>query len=142
MARRKKDNIRTAEKIALFFESLITHGGNISRACKAAKMLRSEVYSLEKSDAQFAAAFREAQQRGIDVLEDEARRRAYAGTFKPVFHKGRKVGLVREYSDTLMIFLLKGARPEKYRDNVNMSVSGGLDVSILEKARERAKQSI
>jgi hypothetical protein len=32
--------------------------------------------------------------------------------------------VVREYSDTLLIFLLKGARPQKYRDNVRQEVSG------------------
>jgi hypothetical protein len=34
------------------------------------------------------------------------------------------VGVVQEYSDTLLIFLLKGARPQKYRDNVRQEVTG------------------
>jgi hypothetical protein len=48
-------------------------------------------------------------------LEDEAVRRAYEGVERPVFQGGKQVGVVREYSDTLLIFLLKALRPEKYR---------------------------
>jgi hypothetical protein len=49
---------------------------------------------------------------------------------------------VRKFSDTLLIVLLKAHSPEKYRDNVNMNLSGMLDVNILEKARERAKERL
>ena len=49
-----------------------------------------------------------------DILEDEVDRRAVEGVEKPVgWHKGKPGGYVREYSDTLLIFLLKGDRPEK-----------------------------
>jgi hypothetical protein len=40
----------------------------------------------------------------------EAVRRAKDGYIKPVFHQGVKVGEVREYSDVLLMFMLK-ARP-------------------------------
>lgn len=56
---------------------------------------------------------------GADSLEDEAVRRARDGYDKPVYQQGQCVGQVRKYSDTLMVFLLKGARPKKYRDNVH-----------------------
>jgi hypothetical protein len=36
-----------------------------------------------------------------------------------------------EYSDTLLIFLLKGARPEKYRERADVRHSGKIDVSKL-----------
>lgn len=39
-------------------------------------------------------------------------RRAWKGTRKPVFHKGVVVGHIREYSDTLGMFLVKAKRPE------------------------------
>lgn len=44
-------------------------------------------------------------------------RRAYHGVEKPVTVAGKRE-IIREYSDTLLIFLLKGARSNKYRDNV------------------------
>ncbi len=78
----------------------------------------------------------------MSALEDEARRRAYDGWLEPVFHKGVKVGTVRKFSDTLLIVLLKAHKPEKYRENIKMDVSGDLNVSALEKGRERAKERI
>ena len=33
-------------------------------------------------------------------------------------YQGSQVGTVRRYSDTLLIFLLKGRRPEKFKDRV------------------------
>ena len=51
--------------------------------------------------------------------EVEARRRAVEGVEEPVgWFQGTPGGTVRKYSDTLLIFLLKGARPHKYRDNI------------------------
>ena len=61
---------------------------------------------------------------GADMLEDEAVRRAKDGVERPVYQGGKLVGHVQEYSDTLLIFLLKGARPEKYRDRVQRELSG------------------
>jgi hypothetical protein len=34
------------------------------------------------------------------------------------------VGFIQEYSDTLLIFLLKGLRPEKYRERFEHSGPG------------------
>jgi len=62
-----------------------------------------------------------------DALEDEAIRRAHDGTMKPVFHGGKKVGEVREYSDKLLIFLLKGCKPEKYAVRRKFKHSGAVD---------------
>ena len=53
-----------------------------------------------------------------------ARRRAAEGTLKPVYQGGKLVGEIREFSDTLLIFLLKGKRPEVYRENVKVEHSG------------------
>lgn len=51
-----------------------------------------------------------------DRLEREAMRRAHEGVRKPVYQGGKRVGFIQEYCDTLLIFLLKGLRPEKYRE--------------------------
>ena len=53
---------------------------------------------------------------GIGALEDEATRRAVEGVEGPVFFQGRQCGVVRKYSDTLLIFRLKAMRPEKYSE--------------------------
>ena len=74
-----------------------------------------------------------AQECAADVLEAEACRRAVEGVEKPVgWYKGEPGGYVREYSDILTIFLLKGLRPEKYRDRVEMrGALAHIDISQL-----------
>ena len=50
------------------------------------------------------------------VLEPEAIRRAVEGVEKAVYYQGEPVGTVREYSDTLLIFLLKGWKSDRYKE--------------------------
>ena len=63
-----------------------------------------------------------------DALEAEARRRAVEGVRKPIYCQGEICGTVREYSDTLLFFLLKGAMPEKYRDDYRAEHTGSADL--------------
>lgn len=109
-------------------KSLVLTGGNIARACRAASVARSTVYDHKKKDEEFSRKWNEAVEQGVDELEQEARRRAFKGTLKPVFYKGAKVGTVREYSDTLMIFLLKGNRPEKYKERHEIEHGGEVGI--------------
>jgi hypothetical protein len=85
---------------------------------------RNTVYERRDADPEFAKAMADAIESGVDDLELEARRRAKDGSLKPVFQGGEHVGDIREYSDTLTIFLLKAHRPEKYRDNHKHEITG------------------
>lgn len=89
----------------------------IEAACLQAGHTRSVHASWLKRDAEYAKDFEEARKWRSEVLEDEAYRRAKVGTERPVYYCGKKCGSVQEYSDTLLIFLLKAANPAKYRDN-------------------------
>lgn len=109
----------TPEKRAKFFKALAKKG-NVSYACRSAKVSRFTVYQHRKEDPQFAAEWEEALELAIEALELEARRRAEEGTRKPIYYKGGQVGYVREYSDTLLIFLLKAHRPAVYRENLKI----------------------
>lgn len=73
--------------------------GNMTEACKLAGVSRQSIYRLRKSDEAFQTAVNQAVEEGADELEGVAKQRAKAG------------------SDVLLMFLLKGLRPEKYRDN-------------------------
>ena len=80
-----------------------------------------------------------AKQRGAEVLEDELRRRAFEGVPEPIYHQGLEVGTVQKYSDTLGIFLIKGAMPEKYRDRQQIDLTAKVDIAgALGEARKRA----
>lgn len=106
-----------------FLESL-RKLGNITLACESAQIDRSTAYRRREADEAFAAAWEDALEESIDRLEAEARRRAEEGTLKPVFYQGDAVGFIKEYSDTLMVLLLKAHRPEKYRERTDIT-SGG-----------------
>ncbi len=90
-------------------------------ACETAEVGRSSHYRWLGEDPAYRGAFELAEEDAADILEAEARRRAVEGVEKPVGgHKGQPGGYVREYSDVLLIFLLKGLRPERYRDRVEL----------------------
>lgn len=103
---------------------MIETGGNVSRACEESGTARQRVYEWRAADPAFATAWDEAVEAGTDELEEEARRRAYEGVDEPVFYQGEMCGTIRKYSDTLLIFLLKGRRPDKYRENVRTEHTG------------------
>lgn len=119
----------TPKKIQAFLASLAKHG-NVTAAAAAAGVTRFSVYSRRGKDDEFAADWDDAVEKATDLLVMEAKRRAFRGTRKPVFHKGVVCGHVREYSDSLMMFLVKARRPE-YRDKTDMSVSGTINLNVV-----------
>lgn len=108
------------------FLGALSDGASITRAAETAGIGRRTAFDHRHRDEGFALAWHEAAEAGADRLEDEARRRAAEGTLKPVYQGGKLVGEIREYSDTLLIFLLKGKRPEVFRDNVKVEHSGSV----------------
>src|SRR5688500_10125417 len=84
-----------------FFVALETCG-SVTEACKAASISRVFVYQCKREDPVFAERWEQALEAGADTLEDEARRRAMQGVSKG--------------SDVLLMFLLKGLRPQRWRE--------------------------
>lgn len=136
----------TEEKKERFLAALVETGGNVTRAAREAKMDKSWLYALKHDSKDFSEAWDLAVRVGVFGLEDEAIRRAKEGVEEPLAYKGQiqgkyvdKYGVpcdpdeqgatfvpntITRYSDTLLMFLLKGAMPEKYRDNVNLMNNG------------------
>lgn len=123
--------------------------GNITRAAKLSGTARSQHYEWMR-DGEYAEAFAQANAEACELLESEARRRAMQGVDEPVVYQGgftypqkkneegewvpdykAKPLTIRKYSDTLLIFLMKGAMPNKYRDNATVEVKG--NVSLIER---------
>jgi len=105
--------VRTSKKKAEFLD-LLSENGNVSSAALACHLPRRTLYACRAVDPDFAAAWDESLELGLDALEDEAIRRAAEGTEEPVFQGGLRCGSVRKYSDLLLIFLLKFRRPSRY----------------------------
>ncbi len=88
-----------------FLAGFLRHG-TITAGAKYAKIHRQRVYDWEKSDATFKRELEQAKDMVADSLEQVAIRRAKAG------------------SDTMLIFLLKGYRPEVFRESTEHIVKG------------------
>lgn len=106
------------------FIAALMDGATITVAAETAGIDRKTAYRWRESDADFGAAWDEALEAGTDRLEEEAIRRARDGVTKPVFQGGQEVGQVQEYSDTLLIFMLKARRPDKFRERLSVSTPG------------------
>jgi hypothetical protein len=80
---------------------------NISNAAAAVGLSREAHYDWLETDPDYPVMFEEAKKHASEVLEEEAFKRATVGG-----------------SDTLLIFLLKGAMPLKYRERYSHEVTG------------------
>ena len=108
------------------FIAHLANGGTVSKACELAVVGRATAYRHRQSDEDFALAWADAEQESTERLEEEAFRRAFKGVRKPVHYQGLVVDFVEEYSDTMLIFLLKARKPDKYRERFDHRHSGGV----------------
>jgi len=128
----------TPEKAEAFFAAL-AETANVSKACAAIAVSRRTAYNWREADPGFAAGWDRAMKAAVLGLEDEAHRRAFEGLDKPVFYQGEECGTVREYSDTLAIFLLKAHNPEKYRENSKVELEANIRVNDMTDEEIRAE---
>lgn len=115
--------IRERIKLQDQFLEKLEQTANVTLACKKTKIARRTVYNWISTDETFKVKYEDAQRLAVDLLEDEARRRAFNGVREPVYQGGKRVGYITKYSDTLIIFLLKNLKKEVYRDTVRNEVS-------------------
>ena len=125
--------------------------GNITLAAQAANIDRILHYRWMREDPNYPQMFADAQDEAVEVLEAEAVRRGVYGWEEEVtwqghisYHyqrnpktgKNEKVPVtVRRYDGALLQFLLRGARPQKYREryvpginqNLNVRFAGTMD---------------
>ena len=106
------------------FLDMLRRVPNVAAACRAAKVVVQTAYERRESDPGFARAWDEAIQCAVDDLVGEAWRRASFGTERPVFYMGEQCGEVQEYSDGLLMFLLRAHRRGVYGDKSQVEVAG------------------
>lgn len=140
---------RRTPKWTKAFLAVYGRTANVALACRRAKVgSRMTVYRHAEISPEFAAEWDEAHERAMDRLEQEAWRRAVRGVQKPVLFQGKICGtwvdadgntvseqkrgarfapiVIREYSDTLLVTLLKAGLPNKYRERIDHKVSGSM----------------
>lgn len=130
---------RTLEVRDKFLDGLRSTA-SVTKAALLANSSRQHFYAWRNDDEEFAKEWQEALEMGVEALEDECRRRAFEGIDEPVFYQGVQCAVVKKYSDTLAMFMLKAHRPEKYRERHDVNVTGELTLAEkLRKARERSE---
>jgi hypothetical protein len=115
------NQVITQKKKDMFLAQLRLSGHVTNSAQAVGYADATYLRKLRAKDADFAQEWEEAMVAAVeDILEPEAMRRAVNGVQEPVFHKGDVVGYKTRYSDQLMMFLLKGGKPDKYGNNVKV----------------------
>lgn len=125
----------SAERRRLFLRCFALRG-IVLDGCRAAGVSRGAVEHWRESSEWFDTMYHIAIEEAADRIEGEAFRRAVEGYDEPVIYQGmttvvidkdtgeEKQLVVRKYSDTLLQTILKGARPEKYRENHKVEHTG------------------
>lgn len=114
----------THARVREIFLEVLSETCNVTAACETSGLPRRTAYNLQKSDPEFAAAWKEAEEIATDALVAEARRRAVTGVDEPVFYLGQQVGNVRKYSDRMLEILLKAHRPDQFKERIANEHSG------------------
>lgn len=122
MAQLKRDNRTRKQKQTAFLDKL-EEVANVTIACKRVKIARRTIYNWIDTDELFKVQYEKSVRIAIELLKDEAQRRAVQGVKEPVYHAGVKVGTVTKYSDTLLIFLLKSLGGEEFKPTLRNEVS-------------------
>lgn len=107
--------------------------GNVKLASKLSQVSRTAHYEWLQADPVYADAFAKAKDDAADMLVAEARKRATIGVRRYKFTKSGEPIMwtnpatkqqehysEQVYSDVLLLFLIKGARPEVYRDRFDI----------------------
>ena len=95
-----------------------------------------------KNDPEYRKSFEEAREEACGLLEDEAVRRAYEGTLRPQAIGGGKVMMVAEFSDQLLMFLLKCRNPKVFGDRREDTVHLDGQLSVVDILRSRRQQRV
>ena len=83
-------------------------------SAQAAGVSRECCYKARDRSERFRADWEAALDEAADILEAEARRRAVEGWDEPVYQRGELVGVVRKFSDQLLITLMRADRPARF----------------------------
>lgn len=103
--------------------------GNLSASCLRCGVGRQTHYDWIRDDPEYVEAFAVARKQASEFLEDVATSRATDGWEEPVWYEGHQCGTVRKFSDTLLIFLMKGNNPEKFRERFDVKHDGKIETT-------------
>lgn len=118
------------------FLRALAQTGNVGMACAAAGWSRSAANALRRADEAFSQSWSDALDTAADIMEAAAFQRAVHGVERENWRLDKEgnpvhVSTTVEYSDQLLVALLKGARPEKFRENHRVEHEAGSKGGVL-----------
>lgn len=131
----------TRELKMVFLRAYARHG-IISDGTVAAGITYRTYHRWRKDDEVFNEDCKTAESMANDLMEREARRRAIDGFERPVIYQGEVTETYTDYSDSLLTTLMKGNRPEKYKERTQLSGSVGRPLTLDEETKEDVVASI
>ena len=141
-----RPRLTTARRKSLVLD-LLCQGHTLPHVKEVLGINRVTVFRWRQNDEAFAKAYSDAMEAGGEVIEQEARRRAVEGYDRPVFQRGSLAGIERVYSDMLLALVLRGRRPELFRDAAkgiapatSITIRGGLPEDTVPSAAGNPKQ--
>jgi len=129
----------TAKHRVVFLE-YISQCWSATHAARVAGVYRQRMYELRDQDEAFAAEWEDAYERGSDAIEDELHRRAVGYDEETRDGDGIVIRTVRRYSDQALIALARARRPERFRDNARVELTGkdGGAVTLVDRSASLA----
>lgn len=133
---------KLTEELKMVFCRAYAQRGIIREGTTAAGVSRRTYLRWRKEDEAFNEACMEAKQMAADVIEEEAHRRAIDGFDRPVIYQGEITDTYKDYSDSLLTMLMKGNKPEKYKERTEHSGSVGRPMTLDEETKDDVVSSI
>lgn len=124
---------------------MLAKGHTVTYSCAKLDVCRVGFYNHKKAYPEFTAAVNEAEEAGVQMLEEEARRRGADGVDEPVVYQGAlsyrrdpRTGeleldedgdpiplTVKRYSDNLLMFVTKARDRARYADRHELTGADG-----------------
>ena len=123
LSRAQRRRVENMEALKLLYLRALPRVFTVTMALKAAGASSTQLWQWREHDLEFSLAEKQCRDQIADMLEAEAIRRAVKGVKTPVYQGGLLAGHVQEYSDSLLVVLLKGMRPERYRERTDVTVT-------------------
>lgn len=127
----KHTGVVMARKKRRAFLSVLAKTGRVAEAARACGFQdTSTLQRYRRENDDFSEEWDIAIEAAANILEEEAIRRATEGVLEPVYYKGEVAGYKTNYSDALMMFMLRGLKPTVYREtarggetNINFGIA-------------------
>jgi hypothetical protein len=112
-------------------------------AARVARIHYDTAFEHRKLDPDFARQWLSASDQAADLLQARGFQLALEGNLEPVYYMGVVVGHVRKYDGRLLVEMLRGLRPERFKTaGVNVSIAARGDLFVLSEAARLELQRV